>query len=140
MISKKISHTYIADGMRYFALLCPVETENVRGKLVQACNFFIFDEEGYCWLQMTHTTQSFIYQLGNGVLQSRTILEVQDNRWVNTPIVPSDEWIDGHPDRGYALEIIREGLGLNLIYLTQLMREPTVCESQRNEKKDSSND
>ena len=140
MISKRVPHTYIADGMRYFALLCPVEIENVHGKMVQACNFFIFDEEGYCWLQMTHTTHSFIYQLSNGVLRSRTVLEVQDDRWVNTPIVPSDEWIDGHPDRGYALEIIREGLGLNLIYLTQLMREPTVCESQRNEKQDSSND
>ena len=25
MISKKVPHTYIADGMRYFALICPVE-------------------------------------------------------------------------------------------------------------------
>ena len=121
MISKKVPHTYIADGIRYFALLCPVETELANGKSVKAYNFFIFDEEGYCWLQMIHTTQGFIYQLGDGILQTRWILEVEDTRWTNSPIVPSDEWVNGHADRGYALEIIREGLGLNLEYLTQLM-------------------
>ena len=123
MISKKIPHTYIADGIRYFALICPVETEIANGKTVRAYNFFIFDEEGYCWLQMIHTTQSFIYQLGNGVLRTRWVLEVQNKDWTNTPIVLSDEWIDGHADRGYALEVIREGLGLNLEYLTQLRQE-----------------
>lgn len=129
MISKKVPHTYIADGMRYFAIICPVETELTNGKSVQAYNFFIFDEEGYCWLQMIHATRSFIYQLGNGVLRSRTVLEVQNDDWTNSPIVPSDEWVDGHADRGYALEIIREGLGLNLTYLTHLMemgRESTL--------------
>ena len=121
MISKKVPHTYIAEGMRYFALLCPVETELANGKSVRAYNFYIFDEEGYCWLQMIHTTQGFIYQLGNGVLHTRIVLEVQNEDWTNRPIVLSDEWVDGHADRGYTLEIIREGLGLNLEYLTQLM-------------------
>ena len=123
MISEKVPHTYIADGIRYFALICPVETEIANGKTVRAYNFFIFDEEGYCWLQMVHTTQSFVYQLGNGVLRTRSLLEVQNKDWTNTPIVLSDEWIDGHADRGYALEVIREGLGLNLEYLTQLRQE-----------------
>ena len=31
------------------------------------------------------------------------------------------EWIDGSADRGYALEVIREGLGLQLEYLTAVM-------------------
>ena len=140
MISKRVPYTYIADGIRYFALICPVEIELLTGKSVRALNFFIFDEEGYCWLQMIHTTRSFVDQLGNGILRTRTVFEVEDKRWTNSPRIENDEWIEGHPDRGYALEIIREGLGLNLIYLTQLMREPTVCESQRNEEKDSSND
>ncbi len=49
MIGKKVPHTYIAEGMRYFALLCPVETQLANGKSVKAYNFYIFDEEGYCW-------------------------------------------------------------------------------------------
>ena len=134
MISKKVPHTYIADGMRYFALICPVETELASGKSVRAYNFFIFDEEGYCWLQMIHTTQNFIYQLGNGVLQTRWVLEVQNEDWTNTPVVPSDEWVNGHADRGYALEILREGLGLNLTYLSGIVREKKALrEEQQNE-------
>lgn len=123
MISKRIPHTYIADGVRYFAILCPVETETESGKLIKACNFFIFDEEGYCFLQMIHTTLNFVYQLGNGILHTRTVLEVQNNNWTYSPIVPSDEWIDAHPDRGYALEIIREGLGLDLTYLKGMLSD-----------------
>lgn len=134
MISKKVPHTYIADGVRYFALLCPVETELANGKSVQAYNFFIFDEEGYCWLQMIHTTLSFIYQLGDGVLQTRWVLEVENKDWTNTPLVPSDTWIEGQPDRGYALEIIREGLGLNLVYLSEIVREEKALrKEQQNE-------
>ena len=117
MISKNVPHTYIADGVRYFAILCRVETQLGSGKSVRVYNFFIIDEAGYCWLQMIHTTRSFVFQLGNGILQTRTILEVEDSRVANTPIVDSDEWVDGIADRGYALEIIREGLGLNLMYL-----------------------
>ena len=123
MISKQVPHTYFADGMRYFALICRVETEPANGKSVRAYNFFIFDEAGYCWLQMIHTTQSFIYQLGDGILHTRWVLEVEDTRWRNSPIVLSDEWVNGHADRGYALEIIREGLGLDLTYLSEIVRE-----------------
>ena len=121
MISKRIPHTYTADGVRYFTILCPVKTELASGKFVRGYNFFIIDEQGYCWLQMIHTTRSFIYQLGNGVLRTRTVLEVEDTRWTNTPLVGSDAWIDGIADRGYALEVIREGLGLNLEYLKSIL-------------------
>ena len=120
MISKKVPHTYIQEGIRYYALIreCEITTEN---GTVSAVNFYIFDERGYVWLQMTHTTHSFINQLGNGLLQDRYVLEADDTTWDTRPLVDSTEWIEGVPDRGYALEIIREGLGLNLAYLTALM-------------------
>ena len=117
MISRRTPHTYMQNSIRYFALLCPVETETESGESVEAYNFFVFDEEGYCFLQMIHTTLSFVFELGDGILRTRTVLEVADKRWTNRPIVPSDAWVDGHADRGYALEILREGLGLNLTYL-----------------------
>lgn len=46
-------------------------------------------------------------------------------------IVASDTWINGSADKGYALEIIRETLGLNLEYLTAMM--DTDLERQKEE-------
>ena len=124
-ISKNVPHTYIQSGVRYYALLREVEVIDDNDKKVSATNFYIFDHRGYVWLQMTHTTEKFIYQLGGGVLRNQTVLEVDDNAWDTRPIVASDEWVNGSADRGYALEIIREGLGLKLEYLTALMDEDT---------------
>ena len=123
MISKKVPHTYIQEGIRYYALIreCKVTTEN--DNTVSAVNFYIFDERGYVWLQMIHTTHPFINQLGGGLLQNRHVLDVNDCRWDTRPIVESGTWIDGSPDRGYAIEAIREGLGLKLEYLTALMED-----------------
>ena len=39
------------------------------------------------------------------------------------PLVPTDSWIQGSADRGFALETIKEALGLNLIYLSEIVRE-----------------
>ena len=90
-------------------------------KTVSAVNFYIFDERGYVWVQMTHTTHSFIKQFGYGMLENRHVLEVDDATWQTRPNVESDTWIQGVPDRGYAIEAILEGLGLNLENLTVLM-------------------
>ncbi len=121
MISKKVPHTYIQEGIRYYALVreCKVTTED--NNTVSAVNFYIFDERGYLWLQVIHTTHPFINQLGGGLLQDRHVLEVDDAAWQTRPNVESDTWIDGSLDRGYAIEAIREGLGLNLENLTALM-------------------
>ena len=128
MISKKVPHTYIQDGIRYYSLICPVETSREDGSLVKAINFYMFDQYGLCWLNITHTTQSFINDLGNGLLRTRHVLEVDGTAWDTRPIVDSDAWIDGSPDRGYAAEAIREGLGLNLKYLTVLMEDKRTIE------------
>ena len=126
MISKKVPHTYIQEGIRYYALVreCKVTTED--NNTVSAVNFCIFDERGYVWLQVIHTTYPFINQLGGGLIQDRHVLEVDDTTWDTRPNVESDTWIDGSPDRGYAIEAIREGLGLNLEYLTVLMEDTVV--------------
>ena len=120
-ISKKVPHTYIQDGIRYYALMCFCKTEGTAGRKVSAVNFYIFDQEGYVFLQVIHTSHAFIYSIGNGILRERSVLEVDNTDWTMIPIIASDTWVDGVPDRGYALEIIREGLGLDLEYLTALM-------------------
>ena len=127
MISKKVPHTYIQEGIRYYALVreCKITTEN--GKRVTAVNFYIFDESGYVWLQMTHTTHSFIKKLGNGLFKNCHVLEVDDTTWQTRPNVESDTWIDGVPDRGYAIEVIRDGLGLSLECLTALMEDTVTA-------------
>ena len=120
-ISQNVPHTYIQDGIRYYALMCFCKTESAAGRKVSAINFYVFDQEGYAFLQIIHTTSSFIYSLGNGILRHRTVLEIDNTTWDTCPIIASDTWVNGVPDRGYALEIIREGLGLDLEYLTALM-------------------
>ena len=122
-ISKKVPHTYIQDGIRYYALMCFCKTEGAAGQKVSAVNFYIFDQEGYVFLQVIHTSHAFIYSIGNGILRERSVLEVDNTDWTMIPIVGSDTWIDGVPDRGYAIEALREGLGLNLEYLTAIMDE-----------------
>lgn len=128
-ISENVPHTYIQDGIRYYALLREVETTNVEGNMVSAFNFYVFDQNGYIWLQMTHTMRSFIYQLGRGLFFQRPILIVDDTAWDTRPCIASDTWINGSADRGYALEIIREALGLNLVYLTALMKTEFVTDT-----------
>ena len=128
-ISKKVPHTYIQDGIRYYALMCFCKTEGAAGQKVSAANFYIFDQDGYAFLQVIHTTRAFIYSLGNGILQQRTVLEVDNTDWTRIPTVASDTWIDSVPDRGYAIEMIREALGLNLTYLTTLMDKETPHET-----------
>ena len=123
MISKNVPHTYIQDGIRYYALIRDVETTNQNSDKQKAVNFYMFDQDGYAWFHIVHTTHAFINELGNGVFLTRNVLEVDDTTWNTRPTVDSDTWIDDVPDRGYALEIVREGLGLNLTYLTQLMQE-----------------
>ena len=122
-ISKNVPHAYIQDGVRYFALIRECRATTEAGSDISAFNFYVFDDEGYVWLQMTHTTRAFIDQLSGGLFRERWVLEVQDTSWNRFPIVASDAWIDGSPDRGYAIEGLREGLGINLEYLTTLMNE-----------------
>lgn len=123
MISKQVPHTYIQHSTRFFALFVRLRSTDEDTE-IDAHNFYIFDEKGYCWLQMIHVEKSYVLnQLGNGFFQTRHILEIEDPLPAyQFPSVDSDAWIQRSIDRGYALEIIREGLGLNLIYLTQLMK------------------
>ena len=120
-ISKNVPHTYRQHNQRYYALIRKVGKISEDGDLWTAYNFYMFDENGYCWFSIVHTELSFIYGLGNGLLKERTTLWVEDDKPYNNPILETDTWIQGNADRGYALEIIREGLGLNLTYLKPVL-------------------
>lgn len=125
---KNMQHTYIQDGTKYFAFIEPVRSAYEVGEethITDAHNFYVFDEKGWCWLQMLHVEITYVMnQLGNGFFKTRTIYTI--NELVDAfrkPVVGTDEWIQGSADRGFALETIREALGLNLQYLTAIMEE-----------------
>ena len=68
--------------------------------------------------------QYVLNELGNGFFKKRIAYTIDDPvSAFRKPIVESDEWIQGSFDKGYALETIREALGLDLQYLTALMEE-----------------
>lgn len=136
MISKKVPHTYIQHGNpRFFALFVPVRS-TFEDTEIDAHNFYIFSENGYCWLQMTHVEKSYVLnQLGNGFFKTRHILEVDEPMPAfRDPLVPTDSWIQGSADRGFALETIKESLGLNICYLSEIVREEKALrETEQNE-------
>lgn len=125
---KNMQHTYIQHGMKFFAFIEPVLSKReVDGEIyvTDAHNFYVFDEKGYCWLQMLHVEIRYVMnQLGNGFFKTRVIYTIDEPvDAFRDPIVKSDEWIQGSADKGYALETIRESLGLDFQYLTALMKE-----------------
>lgn len=125
---KNMQHTYRQSGNKFYAFVVPVfneREENGERHVVNAHNFYIFDERGWCWLEMLHVDINYVLrQLGNGFFKTRTMYTI-DTRVdaFRKPAVVSDEWVQGSFDRGYALETIREVLGLNFQYLTALMAE-----------------
>ena len=127
MISKQVPHTYIQHGTRFFALFVYVRStyEDVE---IDAHNFYIFDEKGYCWLEMIHVEKSYVLnQLGNGFFKTRYIIEVDEPMPAfRDPLVPTDSWIQGNADRGFALETIKESLGLNICYLSEILSAEKV--------------
>ena len=127
---KNMQHTYRQSGRKFFAFVVPVfneREENGERHVVNAHNFCIFDERGWCWLEMLHVDINYVLsQLGNGFFKTRTIYTIDAPiDAFRKPIVENDKWIQGNFDRGYALETIREGLGLNLTYLTGMIKGET---------------
>lgn len=120
MISKNVPSTYRQHGKRYYALIRKVQNVDAEGDLYTAYDFYMFDEDGYCWVSITHCELSFIYTLGNGLLKERSVIMVEDDAFYRLPNVDSDAWIQGCAEKGFALETIREGLGLNLTYLNKV--------------------
>ena len=124
MISKKVPHTYIQQGTRFFALFVYVRStyENTE---IDAHNFYIFSENGNVWLEMIHVDKSYVLnQLGNGFFKTRHIIEVDEPMPAfRDPLIASDSWIQGSADKGFALETIKESLGLNILYLSEIIRE-----------------
>ena len=127
MISKNVPHTYRQHGKRYYALIRKVQNVNADADLFTAYDFYMFDEDGYCFFQITHTELSFIYSIGKGILKQRSVLWVQDDAFYRRPNVASDEWIQGCAEKGFALETIREGLGLDLTYLNEVFEKEENC-------------
>ena len=123
MISKKVPHTYIQHGTRFFALFVCVRS-TYEDTEIDAHNFYIFSENGNCWLEMIHVDKSYVLnQLGNGFFKTRHILEIDEPMPAfRDPLIASDSWIQGSADKGFALETIKNALGLNLAYLSEIVR------------------
>lgn len=124
---KKMQHAYIQHGQKFYVFIEPVLSKRKIGeetRVTDADNLYIFDAKGFVWLQMTHVEIKFVLDgLGGGFLNDRTLYTIDIPSPANRkPIVESDEWIQGNFDKGYALETIKGALGLNLTYITQLMK------------------
>ena len=136
MISKKIPHTYIQHGTRFFALFVYVRS-TYEDTEIDAHNFYIFSENGNCWTCMIHVDKSYVLnQLGNGDLfKTRHILEVDEPMPAfRDPLIASDSWIQGSADKGFALETIKEALGLNILYLSEIVQaEKALRETEQSE-------
>lgn len=123
MISNNVPHSYKQDDVRHFIFFkkYPLNDEGV-----MCANVEIFDASGYSWFSMCHVqlpfVEKFFWDYAFRNRKSLFFLEVFDDQKSVVPNIPSDAWIQGSPDRGYALEILREGLGLNLTYLNQIFR------------------
>ena len=131
MLSENVPHTYIQHGSRFFALFIPVrEVFKIDGveKIVDAHNFYVFSENGICWLEMIHVDKSYVLnQLGDGFFRTRLVIVIDAPMPAyRDPIVASDQWIQGSADRGFALEIIREALGLDFQCLTDLIGKESL--------------
>ena len=126
---KKMQHAYIQGGEKFYAFIEPVLSKREVGPeefvITDAHNFYLFDAQGYCWLQMIHVELEYVLDhLGNGFFRTRYIYTIDTPvASFRIPTVASDEWIQGSADRGFAIETIRGSLGLNLTYLTRLIEE-----------------
>ena len=80
MMSKNVPHTYTQHGSRFFALFLPVrEVFKIDGveKIVDAHNFYVFSENGICWLEMIHVDKSYVLdQLGDGFFRTRLVIVI----------------------------------------------------------------
>ena len=126
MISKNVPHAYRQDGVRRFILFRIFSFNGTEGIQKTVANVDIFSEDGYSWFSMTHVELKFVrkfFEYAFSQRESVMFLEVEDPQYERFPNVPNDEWIQKVCDRGYALETIREGLGLNLTYLTRIIEE-----------------
>ena len=120
MISKNVPHTYRQEGVRHFILfrIFSFDVAGVAEKTV--ANVDIFNEDGCSWFSMTHVELKFVRKFFEYVFSQREsviFLEVEDPQYERFPNVPNNAWIQKVCDRGYALETVREGLGLDLVYL-----------------------
>ena len=127
-ISRKVPHTYIQHGVRFYAMLIPVQgpLRDTSGAQmwIDAHNWYIFDEYGDCWDNKIHIDRKRILnEYGNGFFKDRVLLEIdapmpafRDPLDANTP------WIQGSADKGYALETIQQTLGLNITLLREICR------------------
>lgn len=124
-ISKNVPHTYSQHNVRFFAFTCPCEVINKEEETCErAYIFYIFDEHGYVWFQATHAKHAFVDEGFRDIFSTRPGITIETPiAWNDRPLVPTDEWIQGSPDRGYALEVVKGALGLNLTYLTQLIND-----------------
>ena len=110
MISNKVPHTYRSHGVKFYAFFENIEVEAVKG-----FHFYVFDENGYCYYTTYFVNNSFLRSFGNGFFLERKGLEadgLSDRYTLERYSVHSK-------DVTYALEIIHQALGLDLVLLKQ---------------------
>ena len=113
MISDRLSHTYISQGLKFYAFFETFDVE-VNEKRYKGFNFYIFDAKGYCWCQHVNTTKQFVKQIAEGVFYHRVSWTAEGLAF-REPITVKD--LDVNSDTNYAIETLRQALGIDILLI-----------------------
>lgn len=130
MISDTRQHTYIDQKRKFYTFFLNFETPTTEGcgcgfcmeapkEMFKGFHFFCFDQHGYCWFHMYNTTHQAIRAFGNGIFLQRPAWEADTDQAFYEPL-KQDEWIPkSTTDHAYALETVREAVGLDLVLMSK---------------------
>ena len=123
-ISENMKHTYIANKVRHFAFLRPVKYEDDETR-VKAYDFFIFDEEGYAWISISHAKIGFLKNIFGYLFENRTVWTISTHQeWNRSPLPhPDNQLIRGDVDVGYMIESFQGKFGMDIEILRDLDKE-----------------
>ena len=118
MISDNLQHTYIDKKRKFYAFFQNYEMDIEGDTTYKGFHFFCFDQHGYCWFQAHNATRQFIGAIADGLFLERPAWEADGLHYYES--LERDNWIPESPiDVRYALEAVREGLGLDLVLMYQ---------------------
>ena len=121
MISERIQHSYKINDARFFTLIKASDLLDTRGEVRDiSFSLYSFDEQGLCWLQVTHVSSEWLKRTF-GYLYQQPHLIVEDPQLLREPNNPPspDEYEYG-TDLGYSIEALREAFGMELLHLRNL--------------------
>lgn len=121
MISNNLQHTYIDQGRKFYAFFMDFEQADADGKTRKGFHFFCFDQMGYAWMSLHNTSNQVLRNFSDGIFLQRPAWQADGDLYY-WPL-RQDKIPDENIDVAYALETVREALGLDLEILSKLGKD-----------------